>query len=167
MKYLILSLVLFVGCSNVYLQDTVEVSTVPVMCKVPDLNEMTYSVTLWTVDSLPRQIESVNLNFMEFEYFITQVPTTAVDITLTAYEGESTDYSYYSESIIRKAVPWYVGEYDKKDTTRGGSEVYGYVIGGDLVYTLNKLKPRDRSERMAWKISQIKTPPSIQTGGSL
>lgn len=167
MKYLLLSLVLFVGCSNVYVQDTVEVSTVPVMCKVPGLEGRRYSVTLWTVDSLPRQIEAVNLCSMDFEYFITQVPTTEVDITVMVYEGESTDYSYYSVSIIRKAVPWYVGEYDKKDTTRGGSEVYGYVIGGDLVYTLNKLKPRDRSDRMAWKMSQIKTPPSIQTGGSL
>ena len=146
MKYLILSLVLFVGCSNVYLQDAVEVSTVPVMCKVPGLEGRRYSVTLWTVDSLPKEINSFNLSFLTEEYFIAWVPTEAVDITVQVYPDSSYDYSHYSVSIIRGAVAYDWGEVDKdtaKHTNRGEPVVYAYEDGGDLVYTLKELKPRD------------------------
>jgi hypothetical protein len=159
MRYLILSLVLFVGCVNKFsYQDAIYVESVPVMCRVPNLNGMKYSVTLWTIDSMPRQLDVFKLNFLTKEYFTCRVPTHGVDVTIQAYGDSSGNFTHISESVIRNAVAYDWGEEDNKtdlekrnhckkvtaeDTLRGEPIVYPYTIDGDIVYTLKPLEPRD------------------------
>lgn len=142
MKYLLLIAVLLTGCTTYEYMGAVEATEVPIMCKVEGLHGRKYSALLFKVDSSGESIKEFNLSNMEKPFFIHNVPSTGVDVTIVIYD-ENGDLVQYSESkIVPPVVPYYAGEVDKADTVynRGIPIVHPYVIGGDVVYTLAPLK---------------------------